>query len=220
MISCNLLWAPVHAASWCNVWAHQLGSHRRKVNTGVVSYRWFCLNVFFLGTPGQPPSKPAPQLSRGQRAHRQCMIAGFRVHETTHLGSIDEDDPKHETYQLIGVLGCCHFGLHVDSVSSSHVFFRGGAIAASLVHVCIQVFVHLLKSRKYTRAPQMGIPHTNFASATLKIEARNSRITRGASPQTELDIVGCLAAPFVIRNECCVQNRKGIIMPIMSSTGC
>lgn len=47
------------------------------------------------------------------------ITAGFRLPEAPHVGDVDENNPKVESAQLLGVVGFCYFDLHVDLASSN-----------------------------------------------------------------------------------------------------
>lgn len=54
-------------------------------------------------------------------------IAGSRLHEASDMGDIDENDIKHGSSQLLGVLDLRQFGLHVNIASSNQPLSQGGA---------------------------------------------------------------------------------------------
>lgn len=74
--------------------------------------------------PNQPPNCHEESL-------REHMISGVRLHEAPYTSEIGENDLKHGSCQLLGVLSFCHFGSHADFSSSDQPFFLARAIAAS-----------------------------------------------------------------------------------------
>lgn len=61
-----------------------------------------------------PPPLPRPPetspITVTKKMALQCMIAGFGLHEASHMGGIPKIDPKNEWSYLLGVLDVCHFG--------------------------------------------------------------------------------------------------------------
>lgn len=63
----------------------------------------------------------------------RLITAGSRLHEASRTGDIiGQNDPTRGSSQMLGMPGFSRFGEPVDLVSSNHLLFWGGAIAASV----------------------------------------------------------------------------------------
>lgn len=69
------------------------------------------------------PSQTSPKTTTKKMTIRQ-MITSF--HEARHIGDVGENDRKRASFQLLGILGFCHFDCHVNFAYSSHSLFQGG----------------------------------------------------------------------------------------------
>lgn len=63
-------------------------------------------------------------------------MAGFRLYEAANMGDMGENDAKHESFQLLGALDFCHFGLQGGCARSNRPrFLEGPSRDHSVVHI-------------------------------------------------------------------------------------